>query len=109
MRSALQELALQGYCAWKNESGVWFEADGRPHAYGKKGSGDIICILPIIIGGRKIGIHAEFEAKTGTGRQNKNQKIHQEFAVERNGGVYILFRTVAELLGEIKKVISEYQ
>jgi hypothetical protein len=106
VRDALQELALQGYTAWQNETGVWFEENGRPHKYGKKGSADIFCILPIEIAGRKFGVHAEFEAKTGTGRQSKTQKLHQEFVVERNGGIYILFRSVPELLEEIKKQIG---
>jgi hypothetical protein len=106
VNSALQELALQGYTAWKNDTGVWFEENGRPHKYGKKGSADIFCILPIVVAGRKFGIHAEFEAKTGTGRQSKSQALHQEFVVERNGGIYILFRSVPDLLSQISKSVS---
>lgn len=103
VREALQELALQGYTAWQNETGVWFEENGRPHKYGKKGSADIFCILPVQVGNKKFGIHAEFEAKTGTGRQSKNQKLHQEFVVERNGGIYIVFRATDGSDEAIKK------
>ncbi len=111
VKDALEKLALSGYCAWPNETGVWFEENGRPHKYGKKGSADIFCILPIPIAsvGKTYGIHCEFEAKTGTGRQSKNQKLHQEYVVERNGGIYILFRSVDELLDAIKLAVTRYQ
>lgn len=98
VRAALQELALNGYTAWESESGVWFEpGTGRPHKFGKKGGGDITGILP------PHGRHFEAEAKTGTGRQSDNQKKHQEFVVERNGGLYILFRSVPELLQKLRE------
>ena len=105
VRDALHALAAAGYCCWKNETGVWFEytiekgklKKGRPHAYGKVGSGDIIGILA------PHGRHMEFEAKTGVGCQNDNQNIHQEFCVEKNGGLYILFRSVAELMMELER------
>lgn len=105
VRDALHALATAGYCCWKNETGVWFEytvengklKKGRPHAYGKTGSGDIIGIL------HPHGRHMEFEAKTGLGRQRDNQKLHQDFCVERNGGIYILFSSVAELLSELER------
>jgi len=109
VRVTLLELAKAGYCAWKNETGVWFEHDeraedekGRPHKYGKVGSADIFCILPLIIGNSKFGLHCEFEAKTGTGRQNPNQKKHQEYVVERNGGFYMVFRDTDALLTEVR-------
>ena len=104
VRDALQELAMAGYTAWKNETGVWFEyrllagkmVKGRPHHYGKVGSGDIFIVLP------PYGRHVEAEAKTGTGRQSGNQSDHQKYCVEKNGGVYILFRSTAELLEALR-------
>lgn len=112
---ALFELAQRGYTAYKNETGVWFEQEngerGRPHKYGKKGSADIVAIVPrkvfvsTLIGEPVktiIGQHCEFEAKTGTGRQSENQIRHQKYVVERNGGVYILFRTVEDLFSQMK-------
>lgn len=113
VRETLQALALAGYTAWKNETGVWFEHDekaddgkGRPHKYGKLGSADIIIILPVTVqfasGARRmIGWHIEAEAKTGTGRLNKNQGLHKEFCIERNGGVHITFRDIPHLLQEL--------
>jgi hypothetical protein len=103
VRAALQELALKGYTAWENETGVWFEyyikngklEKGRAHAYGKVGSGDIFIVLP------PHGRHIEAEAKTGAGRQSENQKLHQKYAVERNGGAYILFRSAPELMQKL--------
>jgi len=120
VREALQELAIQGYTAWENQTGVWFEENGRPHKYGKKGSADIIAIYPIEYHGIKFGIHCEFEAKTGNAVQKKNQKLHQKFVVERNGGIYIVFRAadvsdeaiktgVDELLSKIKTAVQKYR
>lgn len=98
VRDALQELAINGYTAWRNETGAWIDDRGIPHKFGKKGSADIILILA------PNGRHVEAEAKTGSGAQSKSQKIHQEFVVERNGGAYILFRSTAELLVELEKL-----
>jgi len=119
VRDALQELAMAGYTAWKNETGVWFEytvergklKKGRPHKYGKTGSGDIIIILPMMLQfcsgvKRLVGWHIEAEAKTGTGRQSEDQGLHQQFCVEKNGGEYILFRSTAELLAALQKIKS---
>jgi hypothetical protein len=106
VREALQELALRGYTAWPNQTGAMKTDSGGFLKFGKVGSADIFCILPIQVGDKKLGIHAEFEAKTGTGRQSKNQKLHQEFVVERNGGIYILFRSVPELLNQIVNKIN---
>ena len=117
VRDALQELAINDYCAWRNETGVWFDytiengklKKGRPHKFGKDGSADIFIILPVpvIFNGRHkiIGWHVEAEAKTGAGAQNENQKLHQEFCVERNGGAYILFRDVPFLLNSLKNLM----
>lgn len=112
VRAALEQLAIRGYTAWGNQTGVWFEEDtGRPHKYGKTGSADIFCILPIPVQsvGRTFGIHAEFEAKTGAAVQKKNQKLHQKFVVERNGGIYVVFRSVEGLFDAIKMAVQPYQ
>lgn len=110
VREALEKLAIEGYCGWRNETGAWMDDKGVPHKFGKKGSADIFIILPrqtinIHTGNREIvGQHVEAEAKTGAGRQSENQKKHQEFVVEKNGGAYILFRTVDDLLCRLKAI-----
>jgi hypothetical protein len=110
VKAALEALAMRGITAWPNQTGVWFEDGGRPHKYGKKGSADIMAIIPrratiyhrngdLLCQGTTIGQHAEFEAKTGRAVQSENQKKHQKFVVERNGGLYIVFYSVEGLLG----------
>lgn len=91
VNAAIEALALRGYTAWKTAAGAMRNEDGYFMKYGKKGAGDITGILP------PNGRHFEAEAKTGGGAQNKNQKLHQQFVVERNGGLYILFHTLDEL------------
>lgn len=98
VRDALQELAIAGYCAWPNNTGAVKNENGQFIKFGKKGSADIILILP------PNGRHVECEAKTGSGVQNKNQKIHQKYVVEKNGGAYIVFRSTAELLAKLRGI-----
>lgn len=107
VRDALEELALSGYCAWQVNTGATKTDSGGFIKFGKKGAADISAIIPIEYQGIKFGVHAEFEAKTGNAVQKKNQKLHQEFVVERNGGIYILFYSVNELINELKKIICE--
>lgn len=108
VREALQELALQGYTAWANQTGALKTESGGFLKFGKVGSADIFCIFPVYLGNKKYGIHAEFEAKTGSGKQSKNQKLHQKFVVERNGGIYILFHSVEELMERLKTAGPPY-
>ncbi len=115
VRAGLEALAMNGYTAWKTGAGG-LRTDTTFIKFGKKGGGDITGILPtfLFIRGqpRTLGIHFEAEAKTGKGGQRKSQKLHQEFAVERNGGIYFVFRSVEELLlkmEEIKKDLSRYE
>lgn len=104
VRDALEQLAINGYTAWKSGAGGYETETGAFIKYGKKGGGDITIILPLRIGLRTFGLHVEAEAKTGKAVQRKNQKLHQKFVVERNGGVYILFRSTNELLERLKQI-----
>lgn len=89
-------LAINGFTAWKTGTGAYATETGAFIKYGKKGGGDITGILA------PHGRHFEAEAKTGNAVQRKNQKDHQKFCVERNGGLYILFRSVEQLLADLK-------
>lgn len=84
-----------GFAAWPNRTGAT-EIDGRFVAFGKKGSGDIIVVLPRDIGGMLYGIHGEIECKTGGGTQTKHQKAHMRL-VRNSGGVYLVIRAREEL------------
>ncbi len=83
--------------AWPNQTGA-AKTDGRFIQYGKLGSGDILAILP------PNGRHAEFEAKTGQGRQRKGQKEHQRM-VEAQGGLYLVFRSVDDLVFQLERAL----
>lgn len=104
VRAALESLAMNGYTAWPTNTGAYKTEHGSFIKYGKKGGGDITGILPVQIELKTFGRYFEAEAKTGTGQQSKNQKLHQEFVVERNGGVYILFRSTDELLERLRQL-----
>ena len=91
---ALEWLATAGFFAWPNEVGGAY-VKGSFIKYGKKGSGDILCVLG------PHGRHAEFEAKTGDADQSKAQKVHQQM-VEKRGGLYLIFRSVEDLQQQMR-------
>jgi hypothetical protein len=95
VREACEWLAMNRIFAWPNQTGA-AKIDGRFVQYGKLGSGDIIAVLP------PHGRHAEFEAKTGQGRQRRGQKEHQR-VVEAQGGCYLVFRSVEDLAGQLER------
>lgn len=91
----LEALALAGILAWPNNTGA-IKYEGRFLRYGKKGSGDIIAVLP------PSGRHAEIEAKTGNATQRKEQKTHQRI-VEKMGGLYIVARSPEDMLEQLAR------
>lgn len=98
VKLALEELAIAGYKAWKNNTGAKKTETGGFIKYGKKGSADILVVLA------PWGRHVEAEAKTGEAKQNKNQKIHQNFVVENQGAAYFVFHDIPELLGAMREL-----
>jgi hypothetical protein len=99
VKDCLEELALMGYVAWPNRTGAG-ELHGRFIRFGKYGSGDIIAILPMLIGGKLYGIHAELEAKTGDAVQKKHQKTHMQI-VRKNGGVYLVVKSRGDVAAQL--------
>ena len=95
VKAALEELAIRGHFAWGNRAETPRFIEGRFIPFGKKGSADILIVLP---GGR----HGEAEAKTGEAEQRKEQKIHQRM-VEKNGGLYVVFRSVKDLFDQLSQ------
>ena len=77
---------------------------------GITGQADIGAIIPVKITqemvGRTIGMAAQIEVKTITGRQREGQKIWQE-AVESKGGVYLLARSPEECIERITGLSSK--
>jgi hypothetical protein len=99
VKDCCEELALLGFAAWPNRTGAaWI--DGRFIAFGKKGSGDILAIFPFLLAGKRYGIHAEVECKTGDAVQNKRQKSHMRM-VRNSGGIYLVIRSRQELRAEL--------
>lgn len=94
VRDACEWLAMNRIFAWPNQTGA-AKIDGRFVHYGKLGSGDILAVLP------PNGRHAEFEAKTGQGRQQKGQKEHQRM-IASQGGLYLVFRSVNDLAAQLR-------
>ncbi len=88
VKSALEFLAINKFFTWENNTGA-LKTEDRFVRFGQPGSADILGCLP---DGRMLGA----EAKTGSGKQRKNQKIFQS-QLEKNNGLYVLFYSVAEL------------
>ncbi|MEG3086158.1 hypothetical protein [Sphingomonas sp. PB4P5] len=107
VRAALVELSSRGHLAWDNQTGAGWVGkfitrtaagrtildSARPISFGLPGSADIIGVL-------QGGLPLAAEAKTGTGRQRKNQQAFQA-AWEKRGGIYVVFHSVDELIGMI--------
>lgn len=85
----LCELSRRGFMVWKAHTGG-LPIPGGFLRFGLPGQSDIIGIMPP--NGRFLAV----EAKTGTGRQSKQQRLFQE-AVEKRGGLYIVARSVSDL------------
>jgi hypothetical protein len=93
----ITKLQSNGVYCWRNNNGATFDpkmnggrGGYRSNPQARKGVADIIGILPN-------GIHLEIEVKTETGKQSADQAIHQK-RVESLGGVYILARSVKDIL-----------
>ena len=76
---------------WRNNTGA-VKADNRMISFGKKGSSDLFALHQ----GRFYAI----EVKSPTGRQSEAQKQFQS-DVEVSGGIYILARSVDDVINRI--------
>lgn len=92
VRQILLEVSKTGLARlWVNHTGVGLSQDGeRFIQFGLKGSADITGIL-------KSGQRIEIEVKTGSGKQSEQQVRFQKM-IEQFGGVYILARSVEDVL-----------
>lgn len=83
---------------WRNNTGVAITMDGKRHIrFGLNGSGDIIGALR----GRPVAI----ETKTKDGSLDPDQKRFRR-AWEKAGGVYIVARSPAEALDQLRGLSS---
>lgn len=89
VNECLIALSAAGCTAWRNNTGVLKDANGRPISFGLcKGSSDIIGICPD-------GGFLAVEVKTATGRASPAQHAFIA-AVQRRGGRAGIARTGAE-------------
>lgn len=89
LHECLAWLHAHGVFVWRNNTGTYWSGD-RPISYGYPGSADIIGLLPG--SGRFLAI----ECKSSIGKQSRKQ-LHFQEQVERDGGVYLLVRSVQNL------------
>lgn len=73
----------------------------------KRGTEDIICTIPIVVSGKKIGLHVGVEVKIGKDRQSDYQK-EREQEIRKAGGVYLIAKTFDQIRVEIDKIRSYY-
>ena len=95
VNSCIRALFAIGCYVWRNNTGAYKPKDsGRFIKYGKKGSADIIGVMP---GGKFIAV----ECKAGKNPQSQDQILFQQ-RIEEKGGVYILAHSADELLEALK-------
>ena len=101
------DLSLHGALVWRQQAGSYrhLHNDGVIKI-GVPGMADIGAIIPVTITpemvGKTIGIAAQIEVKTLTGRQRDNQK-RWELAVHKRHGVYAVCRNPEEAIKIVKK------
>ena len=106
--------ALPGVVAWKNLSTGDVKIVGwKPGMFKKvtpgaeRGVADIIAILTIALKDNSIlGLHCEFEAKTGTGHLDANQRKHRDL-VREAGGIYAAFSEPDEPVKILRAWVEE--
>jgi hypothetical protein len=92
MRLILIEVSKHGMC-WENNTGAAL-VGGRYIRFGLKGSSDILaCVKKIFVG---------IEVKVGRDRTSADQKKFGA-ALERAGGIYIVARSVEDVIERLKK------
>ena len=89
IKACLEYLEIKGIFAWRNNSGALWDKNNRLVRFGKKGSADILGILPD-------GIFLAVECKGGHNKPTDDQKMFLE-NIEKNGGCVILARSVEDL------------
>lgn len=96
LRGCLEYLRAHGYFVWRNNTGA-VKIGKRFIRYGTPGSSDILGILP---DGRFLAVECKREKG---GRLSELQKAFLT-AIQINGGVSIVARSVDELKKELEKV-----
>lgn len=99
-KACMDILRIAGVFAWRNNTGVarlpGAGGKTRPVFYGAVGSPDILGIIHP--GGRLLGV----ECKSESGRQTREQADWQ-VRCEASGGVYLLVRSGADLLEQLRE------
>lgn len=100
----MEYLRMQNIMAWRQNSGMVYRgmrSDGMPRIqaftkFDMRGKGDISGILPD-------GKRLEIECKSEKGRQSIEQKRFEEL-IKHNNGVYILAKTVEEVIMALRRL-----
>jgi len=90
VKACLEYLRLIGCFVWRNNTGMLYNKAGRPVAFGKVGSSDILGMLP---GGRFLAV----ECKVGRGQVTKLQRAFLD-EVRVMGGLAIVVRDSVDSL-----------
>lgn len=108
------DLSLHGVLSWRQQVGSYrhLHTDGVVKI-GVPGMADIGAIIPVTITpemvGKTIGVAAQIEVKTLTGKQRDNQK-RWELAVKKRHGIYAVCRSSDDAIKICKNTVdSLYQ
>ncbi len=102
--SILAYLRLMRFFHWKNNTGA-VKIGGRFVEFGEPGMPDICMILPK--SGRFVGIEVKRPLGPRGGANGSEQtpeQIGMQKKIEANGGVYILARSVPDVITELQRV-----
>jgi len=90
-----------GIKAIRNNTGAFRTESGGYVRFGDKGSPDIIARVPVTLNGVKFATMLAVECKSNTGTLSADQKSWRDAHIA-DGGIYIVARSVDDLIGGMK-------
>ena len=93
----LQYLKLNKIFHYRNNTGGFRDYRNHFYRFGALGSPDIVCVVK--------GKYLAIEVKNERGKQTRHQKEFQD-KLEEAGGIYILTRSLDELIDKTKNIFK---
>lgn len=92
-----------------NTTGIYDENLGKYRYSGStNGVEDVNCVLPVYVGGLKLGVTVAVEIKVGRDKMRPEQLERKEH-VENAGGHYIIAKTFDQFKKDIDQIIHQYE
>lgn len=100
--------AVGGVARRVNSQGQWDPVREMWRLSGmKRGFEDVDGVVPVTVGGVRVGLKVAVEVKGGKDRQSEYQVLRMD-EVRRCGGVYIVAKNIDQFMADLNKALLEY-